>query len=383
MTPAQKTLRDLIDRQSRERGRMAELAAVETLTDETRSELDTIEKATPDLERQIRAARIAVEDADAAAETRAAIEPDSEDRERVELRSKASLTAYLRAALEGRQVDGAESELRSAAGVSGIPLELWDVPGPTELRADAPSVAPGTVGVNLDRIRPTVFANSIAPRLGVEMPRVASGSYASATIADSLTAAAKAKGADADATAATFTVTSVTPKRISARLSIQIEDVAAVGQANFESILRENLAMVLSDELDDQIVNGAGANNDLVGIFERLDNPNAPAVADFDFFAGAHAGGIDGLWANTLKDVGIVVGPDTMTLSAKTFQTATNYKGELSAAAYAMANTGGFWTNKRMPDKSNTNVQQAILYRMGRSGAMRTSVCPHWNEIFN
>ena len=58
---------------------------------------------------------------------------------------------------------------------------------------------------------------------------------------------------------------------------------------------------------------------------------------------------------------------------------------EMSAAAYATANTGGFWTNKRMPDKAN-HVAQAILYRKGRSmmggaGAMRTAVCPHWNEI--
>ena len=301
-------------------------------------------------------------------------------RERIELRSKASLCGFIRAALEGRQVDGAESELRSAAGVSGIPLEIWDVPGPTERRVDAETEAPGTVGVNLDRIRPAVFANSIAPRLGIEMPRVMSGTYASATINASLTADAEAKGADAEATAATFTVTSVTPKRISARLSIQVEDIAAVGQANFESVLRENLALVLSDELDNQAINGAGANNDLIGIFQRLTNPSAPAVADFDFFASAHAGGIDGLWASTLKDVSIVCGPGTMALAAATFQTANNFKGETSAAAYAMAQTGGLWTNKRMPDKANNNIQQAILHRMGRSG-LRTAVCPHWNEI--
>ena len=222
MTPSQKNFRDLIDRQSRERQRMAELAVADNLTDETRAELDTIEKSTPDLERQIRAARIACEDADAAAETRAVDEPDAERRERIELRSKASLCGFIRSALEGRMVDGAEAELRAAAGVSGIPLEIWDVPGPTERRVDAETKAPGTVGINLDTIRPAVFANSIAPRIGVEMPRVMSGTYASATIGDSLTAAAKAKGADADATAATFTVTSVTPKRISARLSIQI-----------------------------------------------------------------------------------------------------------------------------------------------------------------
>ena len=58
MTPVQKRLRDLRDRQSRERGRMAELAIVDDLTDEQRSELDTIERATPDLERQIRAATV-------------------------------------------------------------------------------------------------------------------------------------------------------------------------------------------------------------------------------------------------------------------------------------------------------------------------------------
>ena len=168
MTEAQRRLHDLIQRQSRERGRMAELAALDELTDETRSELDTIERSTPDLERQLRAARVAIEEEEREAQTRATNEPDAEQRERIELRSQASLTAYVRAALEGRQVDGAEAELRSAAGVSGIPLELWDTPASVEQRADAATDAPGTVGVNLDRIRPAVFANSIAPRLGID-----------------------------------------------------------------------------------------------------------------------------------------------------------------------------------------------------------------------
>ncbi len=53
------------ERQSRERGRMAELGMVDALTDEQRSELDAIEAGTPDLERQIRAATIAVDQEDA------------------------------------------------------------------------------------------------------------------------------------------------------------------------------------------------------------------------------------------------------------------------------------------------------------------------------
>jgi len=53
-------------------------------------------------------------------------------------------------------------------------------------------------------------------------------------------------------------VTTAAPKRVSARLELTLEDIAAVGQANFESILRENLSPALSDELDKQAINGDG-----------------------------------------------------------------------------------------------------------------------------
>ena len=115
MTAAQKKLRELRERQSRERGRMAELAVLDELNSEQRSELDTIENGTPDLERQIRAATGAVEDEEKAAETRTANEPDGELRERRELRGRASLTEYLLARLSGRMVNGVEAELAAAA----------------------------------------------------------------------------------------------------------------------------------------------------------------------------------------------------------------------------------------------------------------------------
>ena len=262
-------------------------------------------------------------------------------------------------------------------------------------RVEALAVAPGLPSladqerrdlVPSGTYRALAGAGSVAPRLGIAMPRVASGTYVSATISTSLTAGAKAAGAAQEATAASFTATSVTPKRISARLGIRVEGVAAVGQANFEAVLRENLALVLSDALDKAALNGDGTAPNLAGIFQRLTDPTAPTkVADFDIFAGAHAAGIDGLWAPTLKDVAIVCGPATMALSARTFQSATNYKGEMSAAAYAAKSTGGWWTNKRMPAVAS-KIQQALLYRKGRSmmggaGAMRTAVCPQWGAI--
>ena len=390
MTDAQRRLRELRDRQSKERGKMAELSRVDSLTDEQRSELDTIESGVPDLERQIRAAMVGLEEEERAAETKETDSPDAEMRERISLRGKAQLTNFLLAAARGRIVDGPEAELCAAAGVNGIPLELWDIPAPAEQRQEDRAItpAPGTVGINLDPIRPAVFANSIAPRLGIQMPRVMSGTYATGTITTSQSATALAKSAAAVGNAGAITVTTATPKRISARLELTLEDIAAIGQDNFESILRENLALALSDELDDQAINGNGTAPNLTGIFERLTDPSAPAatVAAFDDFVAAFAGGIDGLWSNTIKEVAIVAGVDTYRLSARTFRDiATADLGDKAFSDYAMGMYGGWWTNRRMPATDN-HVQQGILYRMGRSmmggmAGMRTAVCPHWNEI--
>ena len=165
-------------RLSQVRQRLNEISGLEgdAFTAEIRSEAESLQTEFADLETRHQAAIVA----EGEPETRPAA-PDAEMRERVELRSKASVGRYLLAAMRGRQVTGAEAELLDAAGIGdGIPLELWDVPGQTtETRADSATAAPGTVGVNLDRIRPAVFANSIAPRLGIEMPRVESGTYAS------------------------------------------------------------------------------------------------------------------------------------------------------------------------------------------------------------
>ncbi len=392
MSPAQKRLRDLRERQSKERGKMAELAVVDELNDEQRAELDTIERGTPDLERQIRAATIALEEEERETETRTTESPDAEQRERVELRSKARITEFLTARMQGRLVSGAEAELCAAAGVSPprFPLELWDVP-PEQHRDDretrAVTPAPGTVGINLDPIRPAVFANSIAPKLGIQMPRVMSGTYATGTITTSQSAEAKEKSSAIAATAGAITVTTATPKRVSARLELTLEDIAAIGQENFESILRENLSFVLSDALDDQAINGNGTAPNLRGIFQALTDPANPSnVVNFDGYVSAFAGGIDGLWANKVKEIGIVAGVDTYQLSARTFRDESGADlGDITFASYAEMNYAGWWTNERMPAAAS-NIQQAILYRMGRSmmggsGAMRTAVCPHWNEV--
>ena len=393
MTDAQKRLRKLQEQRSKAKQRMAELSKEDTLNDETRAEYDELENAIPDTERLIRAAQTALddEDAEAKAKGKEAVVTDPEMRERIELRGRCNVGRYLSSAIRGKMLSGPEAEFNEAIDLppdapdNAIPFELWQAPEQRdEHRAVTP--APGTTGINLDVLRPFVFAPSIASRLGVEMPMVESGTYATGTITQAATADAVAKSALVPETEGGFTTQSADPKRIGASLNLALEDIAKVGQSNFESLLREHISLVISDQLDNQALNGDGMNDDLIGIFMRLTDPGATtAVVDFDAYAAAGAGGVDGLWANELDQVSILVGAATFQHSAKTFQSAASFKGEMSAAAYAKKHTGGWWCNKRMPDagtfESVDNVQQAILYRQGRSmmpNPMRTAVCPHW-----
>ena len=369
---------------------MAELSLLDSLDTETRAELDGIEKSTPDLERQIRAATAAVETEDRSAVIDAATGDKSEDGKRVELRAACSVGRYLLGA-KGNQ-SGPEAELQQELGLAAnqIPLEVFARP---ETRAEGElekrvTPAPGTVGINLDVLRPAVFAASIVTRLMVEMPMVESGTYATGTITTSVTADAVAKGADVPETDGAFTVATTTPHRVGASLNLAAEDLAAVGQQNFEALLRQHISLVLSAELDDQLLNGDGANDDLLGVFNRIGTTSlttpGSAVADFDDYIAAFVAGIDGLWATESSQVGIVAGVDTYKIAAAAFRDiAAADLGDTAFDAYARANFGGFWTNSRMPAAAS-NIQSGILTRRGQSmmpDPMRVAVCPHWGYL--
>lgn len=399
MTPRQR----LEVRQSERRQRLNEIAGLDELDDATRAETDALSAEYADGERQLRAAILA-ESAEAEADPDAP-EGEPEDRERAELRSRARLSNYLSAAVQGRTVAGAEAELAAACGVSGIPLEVLDAPLPGELerraalekRADAPTGTPSTVGVNLDLIRPSIFARAVLPRLGVEMPRVGSGTYATATITTDLTAGAHARGSAAQSTRAQFTAQSTTPHRVSARLSVRIEDIAAVGQDNYESALRQNLALVMSSELDDVGLVGdhSATPAEPDGLLTQLADPANPTeVIDWAGFVALASDGIDGgPWAEDMTAVRLLVNAETMRLAETTFRephvpnTDNNADtgGEMSAAAYLRAHCSALMASSRMPATAST-FAQVLRFRAGTMGldgvnATRTAVCPVWNEL--
>ena len=250
MTDAQKRLRDLLARQSRERQRMAELAALDELNDETRTELDTLEKATPDLERQIRAARVTVE-AEGEGETReTGDDPDAETRELRELRGKIKLSGYVAAAVEQRAADGAEAEYNSARGIAGnrFPLEIL---APTvETRATTDTDAATVSRRWLDRL----FAGTAAERIGVTMESVPSG-VASFPVTTAGASAAQRGRTEATAdTAWTVGVSELKPTRNAVRLVFSVEDAARL--PGLEGALTRELRMALTEGVDRAIFLG-------------------------------------------------------------------------------------------------------------------------------
>ena len=338
MTNAQKRLRELRERQSKERQRMAELGLAENLTDETRAELDTIEQRTPDLERQIRAATSAVETEEAeqraAAPGDLAAGEDGEDRERAELRGKVKFGEYIAAAIEQRSAAGPELEFNASMGIAGnrFPLELLAPPPERRTAEEHRAVTGVESAVMPRRWLDRLFSGAASQALGITMESVPVrvASYPVTTAGAS--AAQRAKDQAAGDTAWTVGVTEMKPKRNAATLKFSIEDTARI--PGLESALTRDLRMALVEGIDRAIFLGdagaTGADADITGLqtaanvvektitqTNKVKGPNVlelfaelidgkaamtPAQLRAVFAVGANT-----LWAHTLANTGASV----------------------------------------------------------------------------
>lgn len=354
-------------RQSEIRTRLGEIEALpaDKMTDEIAGETDTLIAELRSLEVQNRAGIVAGDEP----EKRGTSADGGESAEIRSIVGRATMCRYFTAIMAGRGVQGAEAELDAALGFDsmqpGIPLMMWPEQRAAEQRADVATPAPGTVGVNLEPIRPMIFAPSLAESLGVRMPTVMGGTFATATITTALSAAPKGKGDDAEATAAALTVQTATVKRVSGRLSLTEEDVIAIGQGNFESSLRQNLSMVMSDRLDHQLLDGTGSGVNLHGLYRRVTFADAAAAVDSyaDYLAHFHEG-VHGVWAPNRRAVSAVVGIDTYKHMASVYRTTDS---DMSAVDWAETKLGSFRTHDRVPAAAS-GAQKILLVRRGVPG---------------
>ena len=164
-------------RLSQVRGRLNDIAGIEDLTDEIRSEAEALHTELNDLsirERALIPSEGITENRDTGL--------DAEARERNELRSRARVTSYILAALSGRQVDGAEAELRGRGrGFRRPPRTVGH--GPGRKRGDAARRCDGSAGYRgrepgrhpaaglLRQYRPTARDRNAPRRIRVLRPR--------------------------------------------------------------------------------------------------------------------------------------------------------------------------------------------------------------------
>ena len=334
---------------SEQRSRLSAIGALDELTPEIRSELETLTAAHSDSESQLRAAITAsASEDDSAREVNAT---DPENRERLELRGRTGISDFLSAALGGAAVTGAAAEYAAACHVplvGHIPMAIFE---PTvETRAITPG--PAVKGL-LQPTVPYVFERSAAVSLGIMMPTVPQGQVQIARVSTAPPADTLAKDASAPSTAAAVTLVNQAPVRISGAFEVRSEDMAVM--PTLESALTEAIQGSLSNELDESVFNGA--SGELDGLFTQASAVSAATAAE-TFATGVQRFSelVDGRHAYDLKDVRIVIGSKTFARYAGQF----SGNGSVSLFDYLKFNAGSIRVSDRVPGVSSM-AQKGIV----------------------
>ena len=274
--------------QSSIRQNLAELAAVETLTDEQRSKIDDLDRQYQDNERRYRAALIAEDterrDAGAELETRGGREWSDLCRG-FELR-QAALHLDEGRALSGRTAE-VVTELRNAGGYRGVPVPLEAL----ETRAGE-TVASGVFGER--EVRPVIdriFADSVAARMGGSFINVGVGETEVPVTTSSITAS-WATTETGDVGGPTVYATTDRPMTPANTLGIQVAITRrAMKQAGpaLEVAIRRDLAGTMRQEMDKAAFIGTGLNGQPTGLLNTASIPTTAvnAVPSYDVFLDA------------------------------------------------------------------------------------------------
>lgn len=364
------------------RSKLRKLSDTDVETPELRSQYDSLQEQVEQTEIKLRASLLADAQQASNIEQRGRlVDPALSERE--ELRKQCNLSAYLVAYKRGK-LSGAELEYREECGFGDghIPLSLFDSPiEDRTVESRAITAAPSTTGINAQDLVPFVFSASVASLLGIEMPRVESGTHQETRISGSLSPTWEAVGGDVEATAATFTQVSSTPHRIGCALEVAAETLASTGITNFEAALRANLQMSLSNSLDIAMLRGTGADEQISGLITNLTAVTAETTTStWSSVLGKIAGLIDGIWCRSLADANVLLGTDSHKKFCQLFPASMDaaYPRQ-SLDDYLISKLGSLMSSAQMPAAAS-NVQTALACLKGAPG-QRLSVCPQWGSI--
>ena len=350
---------------------------------ETRSheDLERMTREMQGVEIELRAAMVADE---------ASSIPDKvetpEARELNNIHKRASIGNFIESATKDTQLDGAELELRDhflgkGASHGQVPIEMLLPAGELvvddiEQRAD--SVTPVADSViktgSQSSILMRVFTRSIAARMQVAMPSVPVGAANYPVLTGGTGAEMKRPDAVMDAEPASFEGFTLEPTRLHARYLFRIEDTARL--QGYENALRSDIRAVLSDEMDNQIINGNGTSPNVSGFLHELPAAAvATAVTDWNAYLTLFTSMVDGLNAYNLSDITSIMGSHSFQYLSTLFRTGAADNGPRdSALDYVAAKVGAQSVSSRVPTITNGQVNLAAL----TSYPGRNAVAPVW-----
>ena len=253
----------LTRRQSEIRQQIAELAGAETLTDETRSKLDAMDREYQDNERRFRAALIC--EAEEREKAKGDLETRS-DREFSEMLDKFELRQVAFALDEGRNLDGATAEivqeLRSAGGFRGIPVP-WQA---LEVRNTVSGGTPDPISTRpiIDRL----FPDSVAGQMGAQMISIDSGAIEWPVVTSAVTSgwAATEGGNVAGPTAYVTTDRPMKPDHnLGVQMRVTRKALKQSGSA-LEAAIRRDMGGAMAQEMDKAVFLGTGADGQPLGV---------------------------------------------------------------------------------------------------------------------
>ena len=314
-----------------------------------------------------------------------------------ELRDRISLGRYLSGIAGQRVLDGAEGELRAELHLSDQAIPLEAMLPTAEERADQVSpqttagaaLPSGTINLTTGPLLTRVFTATDTAFLGISMPAVPAGERRYPVMTAGTTAAMQARGGSPESGAAKFEVVDANPHRLTGRYILDLEGVAEMGGL-LESTLRADLRMEMGWQLDNQILLGTGATNQVTGILAALaDTPwpalngaaKDPAQLTWESAREMLYENLDGKFARTEADIRVLVGDSTYTRLRSVYRdgaTASNVDGiDAMQALGAMVRRSFLIPAESAYLDSATKREQHVVWAAEGAAA----VAPVWQGI--
>ena len=379
--------------------RLAELAAADGL-DETRSkELDALTAEFATLEKQWRAAELSeqahqvVQGGGPSGPVGQSTQPAAKgeiahpmptghrDRELAELRSRVSLSKFVAAALDQRAVTGAEAEYAAAvipgAEAGMIPLELLEerTVQTSNITGTGPAdQSPGVWRPTLER----VFQTPVTQMLGITQESVPMGQPVYPVVTDGGAPSMLAEAAeDTTPDDVTLTISSLEPRRLTAHMEFTGELQVQLPQ--IEEVMRRDMAASFRNEMERQVLVGDGTGVNVSGITHGIAAATNPSAATtYQEYSSLAAEAVDGIWANSVQDVRILMPIAAYTYGASLFQTTTTSESGLQML---MSQSAGIAASAHLPGtgsagRSNTSDCYAI-----RNNGRTWAYMPVWSAF--